>query len=423
MQTTTKKSWSILEKIGFRFLFSLLFLNIIFSTFIPVIGDLWGDYHYYPAFIVQNFLLNLHEEPRWSHALTGSGDSLDDWTLQLAYLGIAFISTIIWSVIDRKRKSYSFLSFWTKIGVRYYLAYVMFVYGILKIFVLQMSYPALTQLYTPLGDFTPMRFTWMYIGYSAPYQFLSGFLEALGGLLILFRRTLVIGLLLLLGVLGNVVLLNFLYGVPVKLFSATLWLLCIYLLAEYLPKIINFLLLNKQVIIERFEFKLITPWKKWGRIVLKYGFILFTTISLTISNSDRYQRRRAKKPIEIEGVFDVHTFKVNGIENNSAVDTARWNQIVINDSRNGSVSFGQVQLGTSLRKSAIFKLDSVNNLTITPRGNWAEKFTGTHLNTNEGFMWEGMLGVDSVQLMLKRNERELILDTRKFMWIMEQKDF
>ncbi len=225
--TTHNRPWTALEQIGFRLLFAFLFLNIALSTFVPFIGSLWGDYHYYPAFVVQNYLLDLHETPRWKHSLTGSGDSLDDWTLQLAYLGIALIVTIIWTLVDRGRKNYAFLSFWTKIGVRYYLAYVMFVYGILKMFVLQMPYPSLTQFYTPLGDFTPMRFTWMYIGYSEPYQFLSGFLEALGGLLILFRRTLIVGLLLLLGVLGNVVLLNFLYGVPVKLFSATLWLMCI----------------------------------------------------------------------------------------------------------------------------------------------------------------------------------------------------
>lgn len=421
--TTHNRPWTALEQIGFRFLFAFLFLNIALSTFVPFIGSLWGDYHYYPAFVVQNYLLDLHETPKWKHSLTGSGDSLDDWTLQLAYFGIALIVTLIWTLFDRRRKNYAFLSFCTKIGVRYYLAYVMFVYGILKMFALQMPYPSLTQFYTPLGDFTPMRFTWMYIGYSEPYQFLSGFLEALGGLLILFRRTLLVGLLLLLGVLGNVVLLNFLYGVPVKLFSATLWLMCIYLLAEYVPKLINFFLLNKQETINRFAFNLTTPWKKYGRLLLKYGFIAYAIFTLVRDDMKYYQSRQKTAPFELEGAFDVYSFKTNGIDDKLAVDTTRWNQIVINKSRNGTSGFGHVLLGTSIREGAIFRLDSLNQLSITPRGDRLTAFEGTHVKAEDGFTWEGMMGKDSVQLMLRRNEKEFTLDTREFMWIMEQKDF
>lgn len=423
MQTITNTPWKSWEKIGFRFLFIFLLLDIGLSTFLPFIGELWGDYHYYPAFFIQNYLLDLHETPKWKHSPTGSGDSLDDWTLQLAYLGIALVAAIIWTLIDRKRNHYTSLNFWTKIGVRYYLAYVMFVYGILKMFALQMPYPSLTQFYTPLGDFTPMRFTWMYIGYSEPYQFLSGFLEALGGLLILFRRTLILGLLLLLGVLGNVVLLNFMYGVPVKLFSATLWLMCIYLLAEDIPKLLNFFLFHKQEMIERFRFNFTTPWKKWGRILLKYGFIAYALINLTMTYRGYYESRHQLTPFELEGAYDVHSFKVNGVENTSAVDTRRWNQIVINNSRNGTSSYGQIQLGTSLREGAMFKLDSLNLLTITPRGKRLETFSGIHRKEEDTFTWQGLLGQDSVTLVLKRNEKAFTLDTRGFMWIMEQKDF
>ena len=423
MDFTNTKPWSQWEKIGFRLLFIFLFLNTALSTFVPVIGEKWGDYHYYPAFMVQNYLLNLHETPRWTHALTGSGDSLDDWTLQLAYLIIAVLTTIIWTLVDRKRSNYSLLVFWTKIGVRYYLAYVMFVYGIMKIFALQMPYPSLTQFYTPLGDFTPMRFTWMYIGYSPWYQFLSGFLEALGGFLILFRRTKIVGLLLLLGVLGNVVLLNFLYGVPVKLFSAMLWLMCIYLLAEYIPKLVRFLLLHQQEAIERVRLNFTTPWKKWGRIILKYGFIAYALISVTRSDLSYLERRKAVAPFELTGAFDVHSFKINGVENNSPVDTSRWNRIVINESFNGSSGFGNIQLGTTLSKGAMFKLDSLNNLTITSRSAGLPSFEGTHSAEDEYFTWTGMMGQDTAQLLLKRNEKVFTLDTRRFMWIMEQKDF
>ena len=48
-----------------------------------------------------------------------------------------------------------------------------------------MPFPALSQLATPLGDLLPMRFSWLFIGYSAPYQFFSGAMETIAGLLLL----------------------------------------------------------------------------------------------------------------------------------------------------------------------------------------------------------------------------------------------
>ena len=53
-------------------------------------------------------------------------------------------------------------------------------YGIIKLFVLQMPFPQLSQLATPLGDLLPMRFSWLFIGYSVPYQFFSGAMETIG---------------------------------------------------------------------------------------------------------------------------------------------------------------------------------------------------------------------------------------------------
>ncbi len=62
-----------------------------------------------------------------------------------------------------------------------------------------MPYPSLAQFYTPLGEFTPMRFTWMYLATLLLTNFREAFLETLAVWLILFRRSLLPGLLVLLG--------------------------------------------------------------------------------------------------------------------------------------------------------------------------------------------------------------------------------
>src|SRR5678816_2514199 len=98
------------------------------------------------------------------------------------------------SLLDRKRTRYDRLAFWLRMIVRYYIATAALSYGIIKLFRLQMPFPSMSQLATPLGDLLPMRFSWLFIGYSAPYQFFSGAMETLAGLLLLYRRTVTAGL-------------------------------------------------------------------------------------------------------------------------------------------------------------------------------------------------------------------------------------
>ena len=81
-----------------------------------------------------------------------------------------------------------------------------------------MPFPALSQLATPLGDLLPMRFSWLFIGYSVPYQFFSGAMETIAGLLLLYRRTVTAGLFAATGAFLNVVMINLSYDVPVKLY-------------------------------------------------------------------------------------------------------------------------------------------------------------------------------------------------------------
>ncbi|RQH23265.1 hypothetical protein D5R40_30520 [Okeania hirsuta] len=173
--TELMESWSTWKRVAFRFIFVLFVLKTSIWSFIPVIGSYLYKFYYYPSFFIQNYLLKLHETPKWVHPPTGSGDTLDDWMLNVAYIGIALLATLIWSLLDKKHKDYRQLNTYLEVGLRYYLAMIMFSYGISKLFVLQMPYPSLAQFYTPLGEFTPMRFTWMYLGYSAPYQFFGGF--------------------------------------------------------------------------------------------------------------------------------------------------------------------------------------------------------------------------------------------------------
>ncbi|MFZ8278288.1 hypothetical protein ACO1KY_14095, partial [Staphylococcus aureus] len=66
------------------------------------------------------------------------------------------------------------MNYWLFVAIRYFVILNGFSYGIFKLFAVQMPFPSISQLATPLGDFLPMRLSWMFIGYSHSYQVFSG---------------------------------------------------------------------------------------------------------------------------------------------------------------------------------------------------------------------------------------------------------
>ena len=151
--------------------------------------------------------------------MNGSGDTSYAWAQLCLLLTVAGVACLIWTVLDRKRPHYERLAYWLRLIVRYYVATAALGYGIIKLFVLQMPFPTLSQLATPLGDLLPMRLSWMFIGYSTPYEVFSGAMETVAGLLLLYRRTVTAGLFAATGAFINVLMINLAYDVPVKLFA------------------------------------------------------------------------------------------------------------------------------------------------------------------------------------------------------------
>ena len=73
-----------------------------------------------------------------------------------------------------------------------------------------------------------MGLLWTFMGASESYTIFSGISEMAGGLLVTARRTTLLGALVCIGVLGNIVMLNFSYDVPVKLLSCHLFAMAMF---------------------------------------------------------------------------------------------------------------------------------------------------------------------------------------------------
>jgi hypothetical protein len=273
--------------------------------------------------------------------MTGSGDTLYNWVQYVLFLLMAVAGTLIWSILDRKRMEYEKLYYWLRVILRYYLAFTMAIYGFIKVFHLQMPAPNLSQLSTPLGEFTPMRLAWLFIGHSRLYEFFSGLMELLGGCLLLFRRTTTLGACILAGVLTNVLLLNIGYDIPVKLFSGTLLLMALFLLIYDGKRLWNFFVLNQAVAPATLIQYNLGKISKWVLVILKVSFFLIFFIVPFYENYQSFLSRGVNNPDKgvLYGMYQVEEFRKNNLLLPIS-DTLVWRNVVFEKTSSGSIGYG-----------------------------------------------------------------------------------
>lgn len=271
----------------------------------------------------------------------GSGDTSYAWAEFYTTLIICLLLAVVWTFISKKRRTSASLTYWLVTMVRYNIAMVAFSYGFIKLFALQMPFPGLSQLATPLGDLLPMRMCWLYIGYSVPYQTFSGIMELLVGFLLLYRRTVPLGLLLGLGVFINVFVLNLSYDIPVKLYSMQLVIGCLFLVLMDYKSYLHFFVFNTATTpIRSYDFTYQKKWQRIGRYVLKLIFIIIAVGFSFYDAWSWHQEATAvrQSPIK-EGFYSIKAFTKNNQQIPVlANDTLVWKDVVFD--RNGMGSIG-----------------------------------------------------------------------------------
>ncbi|HTB16301.1 MAG TPA: hypothetical protein VK752_32260 [Bryobacteraceae bacterium] len=173
---------------------------------------------------------------------SGSGDKTFDWVLAFCLFSIAVISAAIWSVADRRRGEYRTAQKWFYVFLRFAAGSQMLIYGMAKLVPLQMPFPSLTRLVEPFGNFSPMGVLWYSIGAAPGYEMFAGSAEVLGGVLLFFPRTAMLGAMVVLADSIEIFTLNMTYDVPVKLFAFHLIVMSLILLAPEMGRIWRFFL-------------------------------------------------------------------------------------------------------------------------------------------------------------------------------------
>ncbi len=423
METTLEavRPWSWTRKLVFRFFF--VFFGLFVFPFplnvIPGISAISQPYSKFWTWLINltgKNILGIQEEI--TSTVTGSGDKLYNWVQYFTILLLAILVTIIWSILDRNRAHYKKLAKWFLLFLTYYLAYFMFVYGIIKLFYLQFGPPNLERLFQTLGQISPMRLLWTFMGFSESYTMFSGACETLAGLLLVFRRTRTLGGLVAFGVMLNVFMLNMSYDVPVKLFSLQLMIMGIYIASQDFSRLFNFFFLNKAVPPADHSPMFSSKTGKYITLTVQILLVGYFILNLAISSSGnrkRYGPERQKS--EHYGVYNVETFVIN---NDTlpplTTDSIRWKRLLIDYPRFISV----IQMDEKLQRYNSQLDTTKQQYTLTIGRDTINKYVMDYEFIGKDMKMSGVLKGDTVQIDMKYYDIENFgLLNRGFHWINE----
>jgi hypothetical protein len=246
--------WNFITRIAFRFCFTYFGLfclstQILGGLFpitkdgIPDLDRLWPMRQI--VFWTAAHIFHITQPLVYKDS--GRGDKTFDRVSSFCMMVVAALAAGIWSVLDRRRGNYVRLYKWFRLFVRFALPSEMILYGMAKVIPLQMPFPSLTRLLEPFGSFSMMGVLWSSIGSSPAYEVFTGCAETMGGLLLIFPRTTILGALVCLADLTQVLMLNMTYNVPVKLFSFHLLLMVMFLLTPEFSRLADFFFWNRPV--------------------------------------------------------------------------------------------------------------------------------------------------------------------------------
>ncbi|MBL9025023.1 MAG: hypothetical protein JNL21_22695, partial [Myxococcales bacterium] len=158
--------------------------------------------------------------------------------------------------------------------LRYFVGATMLTYAMVKIIPSQFPRNSPSQLLTTYAESSPMGLFWRFMGASPAYSIFGGVLELVGALLLFWRRTTALGAVVLLGVLANVVMINFCFDVPVKIFSTHLFVGCLVLLAPQLGAFARFFLMGQAAALAPSPgFEVHGRRAHVARLIAKIGFV------------------------------------------------------------------------------------------------------------------------------------------------------
>lgn len=395
-------AWNLRGRIAFRFLFAYVLL------YCPPLSSVW--------FAVAPSIARFFGHDIGLSARSGSGDSSFHYLQVLNILVLAAVVTLVWSLLDSRRKSYATLHAALRVYVRYFLAATLLGYGMSKVFKSQFPFPSPERLMQPLGEFSPMGLLWNFMGYSVAYTVFTGAGEVLAGLLLFARRTTALGALLAAAIMTHVVMLNFSYDVPVKLFSMHLLALALFLLAPDSRRLADVLWFNRPTSAAVLRTPFANRWLERASLMLKIVCIAAIVISTAVPAWTRMtEYGDGALPPALYGLYDVETFERNGHALPPlTTDVRRWRRVAVN-------RFGYCVIQRMDESRTFFQLaDDSAQQTATLAAGTRKHVLAYRRPDSEHLLLTGTFEQEEISVGLRRiDASRLPLVSRGFHWINE----
>ncbi len=249
--------WAISKRMLFRFVFCYFLLYSFCGGngsplgILPVIGSTLDHWLQRPIDLLSLWagihIVHLTGQGATLHT-QATGDGALRWVAVAIMLVLTAIIAVVWSFLDRHRENYDVLLGWFRLTMRFELGVALLRYGFIKVFPLQFPTPPLALLNEPVGNASPTLLFWSVYGLHPLFVMTLGWVEVITGLLLLFRRTAFCGALLALAVTANIALLDLSFDVPVKLYSLSLTMISLVLLAPEIPLLWDLFWRHKTVV-------------------------------------------------------------------------------------------------------------------------------------------------------------------------------
>jgi hypothetical protein len=349
----------------------------------------------------------------------GSGDTTFNYVQLFVFAAIAAAAAVVWSILDRRRTQYTRLYGWLRIYVRFSLATAMISYGAVKVIKSQFPSPTLDRLVQPVGDLSPMGLLWIFMGSSQSYNVFTGLGEMTGGLLLTTRRTLLLGALVSIAVLSNIVMLNFSYDVPVKLYSLHLLAMAGFLCLPELRRLAAFFVLNR-----RTEPTALPPLFQRrrldrGALIVRTVFVAgFTVLALNQGWAGRTTYGDLAPKATLYGVWNVETFEADGqLLPPLITEPFRWRRIIFDRPLRLAIQ----AMSDSRRRFLYKQAPKSKVLTLTKVEDPKWKSTLSYTQTAPGLVaMEGTFDGRKIRATLRRADTsDFLLISRGFHWINE----
>jgi hypothetical protein len=311
----------------------------------------------------------------------------------LGFILVASAFALAWHLLDRRPRAYRTANAWMRLYARVALALVTIVYAMVKVIPTQFGFLTPGELMQPFGKLTRFTVLWNFMAVSTGYTIFTGSIELGGALLVLYRRTVLPGALVLAGALVNVFALDLAYHVSAGATHIAILLLAldVVLLAHYARSLAGLLLHGKcELPPEPVAFR-------WRFGPLAMTLLIVWSLSIRVHQGIVLRRPFYGTGHPIYGLYDVVEFKGGGT-------TLAWKRVA-GDGRydSGSIS---VQLANGEVEKYILQDDPRQRTWTLRRGRDSAAELRYTVDPDDSASLDGRVGSDPVHMRLHRVDPE-----------------